>query len=157
MIMSPFVLDRNVPLIGPPGGGQIGADRDEREGIRKGGGAGAGEERGTGSGGCGPAPARELPASKAVVEALSRGRRGGVATSQRRAAVESRSRYEVSTESAAAGAGEVRWSGGRALRAHAGGGTSGFRRRSEDRCGDAAAVDAGGRIVEPRTQAAATS
>src|SRR2546427_11772165 len=35
MIMSPFVLDRNVPLIGPPRGGQIGADGDEQEGVGK--------------------------------------------------------------------------------------------------------------------------
>src|SRR5215470_3042735 len=42
MIMSPRVLDRNVPLIGPPKGGQIGADGDEQEGVGKGGGAGAG-------------------------------------------------------------------------------------------------------------------
>ena len=28
MIMSPFVLDRNVPLIGPPRGGQIGAEQE---------------------------------------------------------------------------------------------------------------------------------
>src|SRR5439155_23316046 len=56
-------------------------------------------------------------------EALSGGRCGGVAAWQRRAAVESRSRQEVSEESAAAGAGEVRRSGGRALRAPAGGGT----------------------------------
>src|SRR4029077_8946522 len=32
MIMSPFVLDRNVPLIEPPEGGQIGADRHEQAG-----------------------------------------------------------------------------------------------------------------------------
>jgi len=35
MIMSPFVLDRNVPLIGPPEGGQIGTDRDEQAGVGK--------------------------------------------------------------------------------------------------------------------------
>src|SRR5215472_12532790 len=157
MIMSPFVLDRNVPEIGPPGGGQIGANGDEQEGIEKGGSAGAGEERGTGSGGCSPAPACELPASEALVEALSGRRRGGVAASQRRAAIESRTRCEVSAESAAAGAGEVRWSGRRALRAHAGGGTSGIGRRFEDRRGNAAAVDAGGGIVEPRAKAAAPS
>src|SRR5437763_4078425 len=138
------------PLIGPPRGGQIEADGDEQEGIGQGGGTGAGEERGAGGGGCGPTSARELPAGEAVVEALSGGRCDGVAAWQRRAAVESRSRQEVSEESAAAGAGEVRRSGGRALRAHAGGGTSGFRRRSAVRRGNAAAVDAGGRIVEPR-------
>jgi hypothetical protein len=33
MIMSPFVLDRNVPLIRPPRGGQIEADRDEQERV----------------------------------------------------------------------------------------------------------------------------
>ena len=38
--MSPFVLDKNVPLIGPPKGGQIGADADEQEGVREGRGVG---------------------------------------------------------------------------------------------------------------------
>src|SRR6516162_9659765 len=59
MIMSPFVLDRNVPLIGligPPKAGQIGADRDEQERI--------------GKGGCRSADARELPSSKAAVETV---------------------------------------------------------------------------------------
>src|SRR6516165_4670745 len=59
MIMSPFVLDRNVPLIGligPPKAGQIGADRDEQERI--------------GKSGCRSADARELPSSKAVVETV---------------------------------------------------------------------------------------
>ena len=40
--MSPFVLNRNAPLIGPPKGGQIGADSDEQAGIGKGGSADAG-------------------------------------------------------------------------------------------------------------------
>ena len=43
--MSPFVLDRNVPLIGLPKGGQIGADRNEQGGVRKSGSAGAGAEQ----------------------------------------------------------------------------------------------------------------
>ena len=46
--MSPFVLDRNVPLIGPPKGGQIGADRDEQERVGKGGGTGAGAKQAAG-------------------------------------------------------------------------------------------------------------
>src|SRR5258706_85291 len=39
--MSPFVLDRNVPLIGLPRGGQIGANADEQEGVGTSGSAGA--------------------------------------------------------------------------------------------------------------------
>ena len=38
--MSPFVLNKNVPLIGPPKGGQIGADADEQERVREGRGVG---------------------------------------------------------------------------------------------------------------------
>ena len=46
------------------------------------------------------------------------------------------------------GAGEVRRGGGRAVWADAGCRTLGFRGRAEDRCGDVATLDAGGRIVE---------
>ena len=142
--MSPFVLDRNVPLIGPPKGGQIGADRDEQEGVA--------EEwkcwRGCGASNCGSwmraADAGELSTGEAIVEALSGRRSGGSEASQRGTTVESRTRAEVSAEGAAAGAGEVRRGGGRAFRADAGGGALGVRGRAEGRCGDAAAVDAGG-------------
>src|SRR5713226_2803063 len=71
MIMSPFVLDRNVPLIGPPRGGQIGADGDEQEGVGKSGSAGASAQQAAAGGGCGAADARELPAGEAAVEAVS--------------------------------------------------------------------------------------
>ena len=49
--MSPFDQNRNVPLIGPPKGGQIGADRDEQERVGKGGGAGTGAKQATAVGG----------------------------------------------------------------------------------------------------------
>src|SRR2546426_8756920 len=75
MIMSPFVLDRNVPLIGPPRGGQIGADGDEQEGVGKSGSAGASAQQAAAGGGCGAADARELPAGEAAVEAGWGGRR----------------------------------------------------------------------------------
>src|SRR5437773_896868 len=127
MIMSPFVLDRNVALIGPPKGGQIGADRNEQGGVRKSGSAGAGAEQAAARGGCGATDACELPAGEAVVEALSGGRGHGTEARQRGAIVESRSRCEVQKEGAAAGTGEVRWAGGRAFRTDAGGGTLGVR------------------------------
>src|SRR5262249_33887627 len=126
MIVSPFVLDRNVPLIGPPRGGQIGADGDEQGGVAKSRGAGARTESAAACGGCSAADARELSAGKAPVETLAGGRCFGPAAPQRRAALESRSRREVSTESAAAGAREVQRSGRRAFRTDAGGGTLGF-------------------------------
>src|SRR5437879_5118366 len=66
MIMSPFVLDRNVPLIGPPRGGQIGADGDEQEGVGKSRSAGASAQQAAAGGGCGAADARELPAGQAA-------------------------------------------------------------------------------------------
>src|SRR5215469_18182512 len=83
MIMSPFVLDRNVPLIGPPKGGQIGADGDEQEGIGNCRGAGASAQQAVAAGGCLPADARELPAGEAAVEALSGGRWRWAEASQR--------------------------------------------------------------------------
>src|SRR5262249_4533453 len=64
MIVSPFVLDRNVPLIGPLRGGQIGADGDEQGGVAKSGGAGAGTESAAAGGGCSAADARELSAGE---------------------------------------------------------------------------------------------
>src|SRR6202162_4477544 len=77
MIMSPFALDRNVPLIGLPRGGPMGADTDEQEGVGTSGSAGAGAQQ-TGAGrGCGSTAARELPAGEAAVEAVSGGRGGG--------------------------------------------------------------------------------
>src|SRR5262249_25447647 len=95
MIVSPFVLDRNVPLIGPPRGGQIGADGDEQGGVAKSRGAGARTESAAACGGCSAADARELSAGKAPVETLPGGRCFGPAAPQRRAALESRSRREV--------------------------------------------------------------
>src|SRR3979490_3308669 len=47
MIMSPFVLDRNVPLIGLPRGGPIGADTDEQAGVGTSGSIGAGAQQTT--------------------------------------------------------------------------------------------------------------
>src|SRR5713101_4131551 len=84
MIMSPFVLDRNVPLIGPPKGGQIGADTDEPEGVRKGRSAGAGAEPAAERGGCGSCDGPQLSAGEAAVEAVSRGRGCGSEAPQRR-------------------------------------------------------------------------
>src|SRR5689334_4280567 len=53
MIVSPVVLDRNVPLIRPPQGGQIGADEDEQERVRKGGSASACAQQAAGGSGRG--------------------------------------------------------------------------------------------------------
>src|SRR5713226_1305837 len=111
MIMSPFVLDRNVPLIGPPKGGQIGADGDEQEGVGKSRSAGTSAQQAAAGGGCGAADARELPAGEAAVEAVWGGRRRGSEAPQRGTAIESCLRGEVSAEGAAAGAREVRWAG----------------------------------------------
>ena len=62
MIMSPFVLVRNVPLIGLPKGGQIGADTDEQEGVGTRGSAGASAEQAAAGRGCRSSAACELPA-----------------------------------------------------------------------------------------------
>src|ERR1700730_6825455 len=109
MIVSPFVLNRNVPLIGPPKGGQIGADRDEQERARKIGSASACAQQTAGARGRGTIDACELPASEAAVEAVSGGRCCRSETPQRRASIESRTPAKVSGEGAAVGAREVRW------------------------------------------------
>src|ERR1700687_1552278 len=131
MIMSPFLLDRNVPLIGLPRGGQIGANGDEQGGVGTSGGTDAGAQQTTASCGCRWTAARELPAGKAAVEAISGGRSGGAEASQRGANIESSWRGEVSREGASTGAGKVRRSGGRALWADAGGRTLGVGGRAE--------------------------
>src|ERR1700757_3399720 len=117
VIMSPFVLNRNVPLIGPPKGGQIGADRDEQERVGKGGGSSTGAKQAAAVGGCGTPDAGVLPTSEAAVEAISGGRRRRSKAPQCRATIAPRSRAEVSAERAPAGAREVRRARGRALRA----------------------------------------
>src|SRR5437879_13389276 len=104
MIMSPFVLDRNVPLIGPPRGGQIGADGDEQEGVGKSGSAGASAQQAAAAGGCGAADARELPAAEAAVDAVWAGRRRGAGAPERGTAIESCLRGHGATEGSAGGA-----------------------------------------------------
>src|SRR5229473_5949254 len=83
MIMSPFVLVRNVPLIGPPRGGQIEADSDEPQGVGTGASAGAGARQTVAGRGCRSTATRELPAGEAAVEAVS-GRRGRRAAAPQR-------------------------------------------------------------------------
>src|SRR2546425_10893588 len=109
MIMSPFVLDRNVPLIGPPRGGQIGADGDEQEGVGKSRSAGASAQQAVAGGGCGAADARELPAGEAAGGAVWGGRRRGAEAPQRGTASASGLRGEGSAGGAAAGGRESRW------------------------------------------------
>src|ERR1700682_6211457 len=103
MIVSPFVLNRNVPLIGPPKGGQIGADRDEQKRVRKSGSASACAQQTAGGSGRGTLDACELPASEAAVEAVSGGRCCRSETPQRRATIESRTPAKVSGQGAAVG------------------------------------------------------
>src|SRR5712692_4306553 len=155
MIMSPFVLVRNVPLIGPPRGGQIEADSDEQEGVGTSGSAGAGARQTAAGRGCRSTSARELPAGEAAVEAVSGARACGTEAPQRGAALASSSRREVSAESAATGAGEVPQGGGRAVWADAGGRTLGVGGRAEGACRNAAALDVGGGVVESQAEGAA--
>src|SRR5713226_4381469 len=155
MIMSPFVVNRNVPLIGLPRGGPIGADTDEQEGVGTSRSTGAGAQQTTAGRGCRSIVAGELPASEAAVEAVSGGRSGGTAAPQRGANLESSQRREVSTAGAATGAGKVQRSGGRAIWADAGGRALGVRGWAAGSCRNAAAVDVDGRVVESRAETTA--
>src|SRR6516225_5415302 len=152
--MSPFLQNRNVPLIRPPKGGWIGADRDESGGIAESGSASASAQQPTAGGRRESADARELSAGQAVMEALSRGRCCGPEASQRGASFQPRLPAEVSAAGAGSGTGEVRRAGGRAFRADAGGRALRGRRWAAGECRDAAAVDAGSGTVEPGTEAA---
>src|SRR5712692_8909070 len=140
----------------PPKGGRIGENRDEQERVGKGGGAGAGEESPVAGGGRGGVDGGVLPAGEAAVAALWGGRGGGLEAPQRGAGVDPRVRGEVATPGVGAGAREVRGAGGGAIWSDAGSRASGCGGRAARRCGDATAVDAGGRVVEPGAEAEAT-
>src|SRR5262249_52346210 len=144
-------------LIRPPKGGQIGADRDEQERVGEGGGAVTGAQQAAAVGGCRPADASELPASEASLEAISGGRRRWSETPQRRPSIELRSRAEVPAEGTAAGAREGRWAGRRALRADTGGGALGLGGWVAGGRRNAATLDAGRGVMEPRAKATSAS
>src|SRR5207253_96327 len=101
MIVSPLVLDRNVPLIGPPRGGQIEADGDEQEGVEESGSACASAQQAIASGGCRRVDVRELSTREAIVEALSRKRASGPAARQCGTPIESSTRAGISQQGTA--------------------------------------------------------
>src|SRR3989442_15661629 len=140
----------------PPEGGQIGANRDEQEGVGKGGGTGAGEEWRVAGRGRGGVAAGELPTGEAAVEAIWGGRCRGVEAPQRRAAVEPGVRGEVPAESLGPGAGEVRRAGGGAFRPDAGSRALGVGGRGARGCRDAAAGESCGRGMAAGAGAAAS-
>src|SRR5450759_2630758 len=134
-----------------------GENWDEPKGTASGGSAGASEKQRAEGSGCGEPGGGELPAGEAVVEAVS-GRRGQRAEASRCGTCECASQTgEISPTGAEAGAREVWSRRGRAVWADSGGRKFGERRRDADRCGDAAAMDAVGRAVEPTTQAKTVS
>src|SRR5437588_9880848 len=141
MIVSPLVLDRNVPLIGPPRGGQIEADGDEQEGVEESGSACASAQQAIASGGCRRVDVRELSTREAIVEALSRKRASRPAARQCGTPIESSTRAGISQQGTAAGAEEVRWAGGRAFRTDTGGGAFGVRGWVAHRRRNAATLD----------------
>src|SRR5262249_52902316 len=150
LIMSPFVLDRNVPLIRPPKGGQIGADRDESGGIAESRSAGAGAQRAAVRDRCEPTAAGELSAGPTVVEALPRGRSCGSETPQGGAHFQPRLWAGISAPGVALGAREV-WRGGRGtFRPHAGRRAFSIGRSAARALGNFAALDAGRGTLEPR-------
>src|SRR5215813_9595758 len=154
MIMSPFVLDKNVPLIRPPKGGRIEADRNEQEGARTGGGVSTGTKQAAAVGGRGAADACLLPPSETVVEAVSGGRRRGL---EARQCWTTLAPAEVPAESPSAGAREVRWAGGRAIWPDAGGGALGLGGWVAGGRRNAATLDAGRGVMEPRAKATSAS
>jgi hypothetical protein len=96
LIMSPFVLDRNVSLIQPPKGGWIEANRGESRGTAASGSVGAGAQRRITCDGCEPDAGSELPIGEAVVETVSGGRSGGAEASERGTSFQSRLSEKVS-------------------------------------------------------------
>src|SRR6266481_4172129 len=148
----PFFPRLKCPLINGLGRRPDGENRDESEGTASSGSAGASEAARSEGGGCGELGERELPAGEAAVEAVSRGRSRRTTAPQRGAPLESRPRREVSPAGAAASAGQVRRSGGRAFWSDAGGRALEIRGPTRRARRNAAAVDVGGRVVEPRSE-----
>src|ERR1035437_3473724 len=134
-----------------------GENRDEQEGTASSGSAGTSEKQSAEGGGCRERGGGELPAREAVMEAVSGGRGPRAEASQCGTCESASQAREVSSAGDEAGAGEVRGRRGRAIWADSGGRTFGERRRDADRCGDAAAMDAVRRAVEPTTQAKTVS
>src|SRR6516165_1696815 len=156
MIMSAFLLVRNV-LMRPPKGGHVEEDGDERRRTEAGGGAGASGERRAAFGGCGSADGPELPADGTGVEAILGGRRDGAEAPQRGATVEPGVRRKFSAQDPEAGARAIWRACRRTLWSDPGGGASDLRGRAEGGRGDVAAVDAGRRVVEPGEEGAEAS
>src|SRR5438067_1476629 len=120
--MSPRRLDRNVPLsLRPLRRSWIGTDIDEYEGAEARGRVGPCGGRDVGLGFGGDGDGRQLSPGEAVVSAVPAGRGRGPETSERGARVDARDLQEDSGARARARAGEIRWRGGRALWADAGG------------------------------------
>src|ERR1700720_2453260 len=132
-----------------------GENRDERRGAAPSGSTGAGEKQNAEGDGCGEPGGSELPAGEAVVETVSGARACGAEARRSGAPLESRARGEVSTARVAARAGQVQRSGGGAVWTDAGGRALAIRGRAEDRRRNAAALDAGGRVVESGAETAA--
>src|ERR1700730_10160215 len=134
-----------------------GENRDEPAGTASDRSTFASEEKRAEGAGCRQYDAGELPAREAVVEAVSGGRGPRAETWQCGTCQRAGKAGEVSSAGAAAGAGEIRGRRGRAIWADVSSRAFGKRRRAADRRGDAAAMDAGGRVVEEATQAETVS
>src|SRR2546428_6233097 len=83
MIMSPFVLIRNVPKLQASKGGRVEEDRDERTRVEASGGSFAGSRRRLDVGGSGGADGGELSAGEGAVGAISGGGAAGAGAGQR--------------------------------------------------------------------------
>src|SRR5580692_1008881 len=125
-----------------------GENRDEPAGTASDRSTFASEKQRAEGGGCRESDPGELPASQAVVEAVSGGRSQRPAAWQCGTCQRAGQAGEVSSAGAGVGAGKIRRRRGRAVWADAGGRTFGKRRRAADRRGDAAAVDDSGGVVE---------
>lgn len=93
----------------------------------------------------------ELAAGEAAVERISSRRGGGVGASKRGAGFEPGQAEKFALPGAASDPEEVGGRAGAAVWADASGRALGGGRRDWDRGGDAAGLDARGRVVEPRT------
>src|SRR3990172_8360931 len=151
--MSPFVLVRNVPYTAASLGGPSEEDSDEWAGTATCGGVGASGQRGVEAGAGGGSVGDQLPAGEADLAALPRRMGGGSGASPRRPGVEPRPSGGIAAPGVVPGAGEVFGRSGRTLRANAGGRALGRGRRRGDARRDAAALDAGGGVVESGAEA----
>src|SRR5208283_3780566 len=137
-------------------GGPVEEDSDEHEGTSARRGIGTGKESDTSTDRCGEDTGVELPADEETLETISRRRSERSAAPQCGERIEQREDGSVPAKDFAADPDEVLGNGTEAIWPDAGRGALSGRGWAESGRRDVAALDAGGRIMEPHAETEST-